>query len=111
MKRLSSLSRDERHDPAQAVLPPYYPDTPKVRQDWARYYDLITLMDKEMQGLLDQLEADGLADDTIVWFWGDNGRGLPRAKRWLYDSGTRVPLIVRVPEKWRSSSCRAIPTH
>jgi hypothetical protein len=51
--------------------------------------------------LLDQLEADGLAEDTIVWFWGDNGRGLPRAKRWLYDSGTRIPLIIRVPEKWR----------
>jgi uncharacterized sulfatase len=101
MKRLSSLSQDQRHDPARAVLPPYYPDTPKVRQDWARYYDLITLMDEEMQDLLDQLEADGLAEDTIVWFWGDNGRGLPRAKRWLYDSGTRVPLIVRVPEKWR----------
>ena len=100
-KRLDSLGPEERHDPAKAQLPPYYPDTPKVRQDWAQYYDLITLMDKQVQGLLDQLEADGLAEDTIVWFWGDNGRGLPRAKRWLYDSGTRIPLIVRVPEKWR----------
>jgi len=100
-KRLNSLGPEERHDPAKAVLPPYYPDTPKVRQDWAQYYDLITLMDKQVQGLLDLLAADGLAEDTIVWFWGDNGRGLPRAKRWLYDSGTRVPLVVRVPEKWR----------
>jgi len=101
MQRLNSLSPRERHDPAKAVLPPYYPDTPKVRQDWAQYYDIITLMDKQVQEVLDQLEQDGLAQDTIVWFWGDHGRGLPRAKRWIYDSGSRVPLIVRVPAKWR----------
>ncbi len=101
MKRLDSLGPNERHDPAKAELPPYYPDTPKVRQDWAQYYDIITLMDKQVKEVLDQLEEDGLADDTIVWFWGDHGRGLPRSKRWIYDSGSRVPLIVRVPEKWR----------
>jgi N-sulfoglucosamine sulfohydrolase len=101
LKRLASLGPGERHDPAKAQLPPYYPDTPEVRRDWAQYYDLITLMDKQVQDLLSQLEADGLAEDTIVWFWGDNGRGLPRGKRWLYDSGIRVPLIIRVPEKWR----------
>lgn len=100
-KRLASLSPTERHDPAKAQLPPYYPDTPEVRQDWAQYYDIITLMDKQVQRVLDDLEADGLAEDTIVWFWGDHGRGLPRAKRWIYDSGLRVPLIVRVPPKWR----------
>ncbi len=101
LKRLAGLSEAERHDPAQAELPPYYPDTPKVRQDWAQYYDIITLMDKQVQQVLDDLEADGLADDTIVWFWGDHGRGLPRAKRWIYDSGLRVPLLIRVPAKWR----------
>lgn len=101
LERLDSLGPEERHDPAKAVLPPYYPDTAEVRRDWAQYYDIITLMDKQAQGVLDQLEADGLAEDTIVWFWGDHGRGLPRAKRWIYDSGSRVPLIVRVPEKWR----------
>jgi N-sulfoglucosamine sulfohydrolase len=101
LKRLDGLSPAERHDPAQAVLPPYYPDTPVVRQDWAQYYDIVTLMDKQVQEVLDQLEADGLAEDTIVWFWGDHGRGLPRAKRWVYDSGTHVPLILRIPEKWR----------
>lgn len=102
LKRLNSLGPEERHDPAKAVLPPYYPDTPKVRQDWAQYYDIITLMDKQAREVLDQLEADGLAEDTIVWFWGDHGRGLPRGKRWIYDSGSRVPLIIRVPEKWRA---------
>jgi uncharacterized sulfatase len=101
LKRLGSLGPGERHDPAKAQLPPYYPDTPEVRRDWAQYYDLITLMDRQVQDMLNQLGADGLAEDTIVWFWGDNGRGLPRGKRWLYDSGTRIPLIVRVPEKWR----------
>ncbi len=101
MKRLGSLGPQEKHDPAKAELPPYYPDTPKVRQDWAQYYDLITLMDKQAKEVLDQLEADGLAEDTIVWFWGDHGRGLPRAKRWVYDSGSRVPLLIRIPEKWR----------
>jgi len=108
LERLKSLRPAERHDPAKATLPPYYPDTPKVRQDWARYYDLITLMDKQVKEVLDELEADGLAEDTIVWFWGDHGRGLPRAKRWLYDSGTRVPLIIRVPEKWRKLT---LPDH
>lgn len=101
MKRLATLSPTERHDPAKAELPPYYPDTPKVRQDWAQYYDIITLMDKQVQQVLDELEKDGLADDTIVWFWGDHGRGLPRAKRWIYDSGLQVPLLIRVPPKWR----------
>lgn len=101
LKRLEALGPAERHDPAKAALPPYYPDTAKVREDWARYYDLVTLMDRQVKEVLDQLEADGLGEDTIVWFWGDHGRGLPRAKRWIYDSGSRVPLIVRVPEKWR----------
>jgi uncharacterized sulfatase len=103
-RQLVSLDAGRRHDPTRAKLPPYYPDTPKVREDWARYYDLVTLMDEQVKAVLDQLEADGLAGDTIVWFWGDHGRGLPRAKRWVYDSGGRVPLIVRVPEKWRAAA-------
>ncbi len=108
LDRLASLESHEKHDPAKAKLPPYYPDTPLVRQDWAQYYDIITLMDKQVADLLDQLQKDGLAEDTIVWFWGDHGRGLPRAKRWIYDSGLRVPLIIRVPEKWRKT---AMPTN
>jgi uncharacterized sulfatase len=100
LERLAGLGPD-RHDPAKAVLPPYYPDTPLVRRDWAQYYDVITLMDKQVGDILEQLEEDGLADNTIVWFWGDHGRGLPRAKRWIYDSGLRIPLIICVPEKLR----------
>jgi N-sulfoglucosamine sulfohydrolase len=85
------------HDPAKAQLPPYIPDTPVTRRDWARYADLLTTLDQQVAAILDQLEADGLANDTIVFFWGDHGQGLSRGKRWLYDSGTRVPLIVRWP--------------
>jgi arylsulfatase A-like enzyme len=73
-----------------------------VRKIWARYYDLITYMDKEVRGLLDDLEADGLADSTIVFFFSDHGMGLPRYKRTLYDSGLRVPLMVRVPGPWQA---------
>ncbi len=109
LKRIAGLGPDEKHDPARAELPPYYPDTPKVREDWAQYYDIITLMDKQAREVLDQLEADGLAEDTIVWFWGDHGRGLPRGKRWIYDSGSRVPLIIRVPEKWRKLAMPEAP--
>ncbi|MCH7558703.1 MAG: sulfatase-like hydrolase/transferase [Planctomycetes bacterium] len=101
LKRLASLKPDEKHDPAKAVLPPYYPDTPAVRRDWAQYYDIITLMDKQVGEILKQLKDEGLADNTIVWFWGDHGRGLPRGKRWIYDSGLRIPLIIRVPKKLR----------
>ncbi len=89
------------HDPAQAVLPPYLPDTPLVRRDWARYHDLVTQMDAQAGRLLGQLEEDGLADDTIVFFFSDQGVGLPRAKQWIYDAGTHVPLIVSFPEKYR----------
>jgi uncharacterized sulfatase len=102
-KRLvAELPAVDRHDPARAVLPPYYPDTPAVRRDWANYYDNITAAEKLVARLLKQLESDGLADDTIVWIWGDHGRGLPRGKRWVYDSGIQVPLLIRVPPKWRA---------
>jgi uncharacterized sulfatase len=105
-RNTAALKPQDRHDPAKAVLPPYYPDTAIVRNDWARYYDLITAMDLQAAKLLKELEDDGLTENTIVFFWGDHGRGLPRAKRWLYDSGLRVPLIVRWPGKVRPGTVR-----
>jgi len=89
------------HDADRLTLPPYYPDTPIVREDWKRYYDVVSAMDQWAGDLLNQLDEDGLADDTIVFFWSDHGVGLPRAKRWLYDSGMHIPLIVRIPERFR----------
>ena len=98
----SKLSPSERQDPAElTTLPPYYPDTPAVREDWKRNYELITALDHWVGEHLAALEKEGLTDNTIVMFWSDHGVGLPRAKRWLYDSGTRVPLIVHLPEKFR----------
>ena len=96
------LSADQRQDAAAlTTLPPYYPDTPVTREDWKRNYELITAMDAWAGDLIDQLKKAGLYENTIVFFWSDHGVGLPRAKRWLYDSGTHVPLIVRIPAKYR----------
>ncbi|MDX1638671.1 MAG: sulfatase-like hydrolase/transferase [Balneolaceae bacterium] len=92
---------EQRQDPQELTLPPYLPETPEMRRIWARYYDLITLLDNKVGDLLGQLEADGLMEDTIIVFWSDHGYGLPRYKRWPYRSGLHVPLIVRVPEKFR----------
>lgn len=85
------------HDPDKADLPPYYPDTPLIRKHWAHYFDLITYMDSQAGEILSQLEEDGFAENTVVVYFSDHGVGLPRAKRWMYDSGIHVPLIVRWP--------------
>ena len=95
------LREDERRDPGEVQIPPYHPDVPAVRRDWARYRELITAMDRQCGDVLRQLEDDGLADDTVVIYYSDHGAGLPRSKRWLYDSSTLVPMIVRVPERWK----------
>ncbi len=84
-------------DPNDVPVPAYYPDTAVVRADMAKHYDNIAALDAQISTLLDQLSEDGLADSTYVFFFGDHGDGLPRAKRWVYDSGTRVPFIVRYP--------------
>ena len=86
--------------PGEVPLPSYYPDTPEVRELWARYYNIITAMDRQVADVLRELEEDGLSDDTIVFFYSDHGAGLPRHKRWLFDSGLRIPLIVYTPTKY-----------
>ncbi|HXG55652.1 MAG TPA: sulfatase-like hydrolase/transferase [Vicinamibacterales bacterium] len=90
-------------DPAKLQVPPYYPDTPVVREELARMYDNIADMDAQVGAILKQLEDDGLADDTIVFYWSDHGDGVPRAKRSLYDSGLRVPLMIRWPKSLGST--------
>lgn len=89
-------------DPAKILVPPYYPDTPAIRQELARMYDNIADMDGQVAEILRQLEEDGLADNTFVFYWSDHGDGVPRAKRTLYDSGLRVPLMIRWPKMVRS---------
>jgi N-sulfoglucosamine sulfohydrolase len=105
------LTPQQRHDPAAAPLPPYYPDTPVFRQAWARYADLISAMDHWVGDLLAQLEEDGLADRTMVVFCSDHGAGLPRAKRLPYESGLREPLIVRWPGTIAAGSVRSDPVY
>ena len=101
LQTLAHWDTDERITPQQVSVPPYYPDTPTVRKDIARHYNNIITMDREVGALLEKLERDGLAEDTIVIWTTDHGDGLPRAKRELKDSGTRVPLIIVWPEKHR----------
>jgi len=90
-----------RTDPADVRVPPWYPDTPAIRTSLAQRLDLAAALDVDVGRILDDLEADGLADDTIVFFWGDHGEGIPHGKRSLTEHGLRVPLLVRVPERWR----------
>lgn len=85
-------------DPADVVVPPYYPDTQVVREALARHYDNIHVMDARVGELLQELEDAGRLDDTIVIWTTDHGDGIPRGKRSLYDSGTRVPMIIRFPD-------------
>ncbi len=97
----TKLSPKEIHHPKKVRVPSYYPDTPLVRQELARFHDCVTLMDRNTGQILDELEKDGLAEDTIVFFYSDHGSGMPRHKRLLTDSGMRVPLMVRIPKKWQ----------
>jgi len=86
-------------NPAEVKVPPYYPDTYLVRQDIARTYDNIAAMDVQVGKIIQELEEADLMGRTIIFFFSDHGVGLPRGKRCVYDSGTKVPLIIRHPAK------------
>jgi N-sulfoglucosamine sulfohydrolase len=100
------LKASERRDAAKMKLPAYYPDTPEVRRDLANYYELVTAVDYQVGVVLDALDKAGIADNTIVFLTGDHGRGLPRGKRWVYNRGIHVPLIVRWPGHVQPGSVR-----
>ncbi|MGH9627282.1 MAG: sulfatase family protein [Bryobacteraceae bacterium] len=84
-------------DPKKVPLPPYYPDHPVVRDEFANYLDAMNLLDKKIGRVLQLLNEEGLAENTVVFFFGDNGRCLIRGKQWLYDAGIHIPLMVRWP--------------
>ena len=84
-------------DPKSVTVPPYYPDNEIIRQNIAKMYDNVARFDSVVGVLLNELEKEGELDNTIIFLWGDHGDGLPRAKRWLYDSGLNIPLIIRFP--------------
>lgn len=92
-------TRDPLHpvDPEKITPPPYYPDVPAVREDWAMYYDSIQQLDTAIGKVLDRLDRGGLMDNTIIAFFGDNGRAMPRGKEFLYEGGIATPFIVWVP--------------
>ncbi len=88
-----------QHAKAESVSPPpYYPDHPITRQEWARYLNSVSGMDLRFARVLDQLRADGLEDDTVIIFFGDNGQLTPRGIHWCYDNGLRVPMIIKWPK-------------
>lgn len=87
-------------DPNRVKLPPYYPDHPVAREDWALYLETVNVLDQNVGKVLTRLEEDGLAANTVVVFFGDHGRAMVRGKQWCYDSGLRVPLIIRWPKSF-----------
>lgn len=90
-----------RHDPEKAPIPPYHPRTQEMKHDWAYYYDNVEDMDAWVGKKLQELEDAGLAENTIVFYYADHGGVLGRSKRYIYESGTHVPFIVRIPEKYK----------
>lgn len=87
------LSKNTKFD-----IPPYLPDTPAVQRDYWKMYNNLAESDRQIGAVLEQLEQDGLLDSTIIVFYSDHGGPLPRQKRLIYDSGLKVPLIVRYPD-------------
>lgn len=97
MKTGRAFAAPRRLDPAKVEIPPYYPDCPEVRADWANYLDDIGELDRKVGAILALLERDGLADHTLVIFLGDQGQAHLRGKQWCYDSGLQIPLLMRWP--------------
>ena len=89
------------HDPAAVKVPRYMPDTPEVRHDWAQHFDNVTKVDGQIAAKIKEVQDAGLGEDTIIFSFADHGTGMPRSKRWPYDSGLRVPFICYFPEKWK----------
>lgn len=97
----TSIPNDSlRHDPDKVTLPPYHPETPEMRHDWAQYYDKIEDLDGLVAKVLQELEDAGLADNTIVAYYSDHGGVIARSKRFVYETGTHVPMIWRFPKKY-----------
>jgi arylsulfatase A-like enzyme len=96
------MSPEQLSTPADKVkLFPYFPDTPTFRYTHARYFDRMKVIDNSVGKLVGQLKADGLLEDTFIFYFGDHGGVLPRSKGYIYESGLHVPLVVRIPENWK----------
>lgn len=93
-------------DRPNALIPPYYPDHPITRADWGNYLASIEVLDEKVGAVLDRLEQEGVAENTLVIFFGDHGRPHVRGKQWLYDGGLHVPLIMRWPNRIEAGTVR-----
>lgn len=89
-------------DFSKVALPPYFPDIPEVREDWAVYLDQIQKMDGQVGEIVARLKEEGRYDDALIIFCGDNGRCHLRGKNWLYEPGLKVPLIIKWPQGKRA---------
>lgn len=98
------IPKTPRLNPAKLNLPPYLPDLPEMRHDFAVYHDTMTALDTQIGSILTKLKKDGLAENTIIFYYGDHGGPTPRGKRYLHDTGVRIPMIIHVPEKWKHLS-------
>jgi N-sulfoglucosamine sulfohydrolase len=101
---LHRVPSQRRADPSRVPVPAYLADCDAVRADLARYFDALAIQDAQVGDVLDALDASGRAGDTAVIYLADHGRGLLREKRWCYDAGLRVPLIVRWPGRVEAGS-------
>jgi N-sulfoglucosamine sulfohydrolase len=101
-ERLASFNY--MHQPGSVPVAPYHPNTPEIEADWARYYDCMSMMDDEVGELLSNLDKDGHLENTIVFYFSDHGGVLGRSKRFVFESGLHVPLVVWFPDKFRHLS-------
>lgn len=99
-RKRGAIPETPRLDPKSVELPPYLPDTPEIREDWVTYMDIMTAMDRQIGDWIQELKEAGELENTIIIHYSDHGGILPRAKRYIYDTGTHVPMIVRFPKKW-----------
>ena len=101
------FSSEEMHtnqtntDPNEMTPFPYHPNTPTAKYTYAKYLDHHQEVDQQIEQFLNQLQEDGLMDETIIFYYGDHGGVLPRSKGYIFESGLHVPMVVYVPDKWK----------
>ncbi len=96
-----SISDKPTDEGAEAFVPPIHPDTPLFRNTYAHYHSRIRKVDDQIGAVVDELEKDGLLEDTFIFYFGDHGGVLPGSKGYVYETGLHVPLVVRIPEKYK----------
>ena len=88
------MPENERIDRSIVEIPPYYPEHPVIREDWARHHDAVRITDKEVGAIIKKLKDDGELENTLLFFFSDHGYKGQRHKQFCYDSGLKVPLII-----------------